>query len=231
MNVEFKTIAGQVVAAFKYSRDTITIAAMNTIKESAAFTKKAGRAAISAGGMSRKWENAFRVNVYPEKGNSINAAYLAHHNISYARVFEDGATIQGSPLLWVPLPAAPGKVGGRRVTAGNYRELIGSPLHTINRPGKRPLLAAYVVGDRPARGKRLTAAKLKSGARAAGKAKFNPATGRRSKKVQLVSVPLFVGIPVAHLRKRFNLTAVFRQAVAALPETYAKNLQAVKLKQ
>jgi len=65
--------------------------------------RSSGDAGIAAGGLSRKWQNALRVNIYPPQGDSMHPAAFVYHKIRYAGVFEDGAVIGGQPLLWLPL--------------------------------------------------------------------------------------------------------------------------------
>lgn len=197
----------------------IATAATGAMKEAAEKLKLEARANIRAAGFSKRWENAFRVNVYPDRGRTVSthAAALAFHKIPYANIFETGGTISGSPLLWLPLPnvptSIPGTRGGRvHMSPAAYVRSIG-PLHAIYRPGKPPLLAAYL----PA-GAAITVRNLKIGARGG---KTRP--GAPSKR--LVSVPLFFGISSVSLKKRFNLTPLFTKAQASLGELYLKNFK------
>jgi hypothetical protein len=184
--------------------------AMDTTKTAVSL---GGRAVISAAGFSRKWQNAWRVTRYPIKRESLDPAIWAYHKIPYAAVFQDGAKITGSPLLWLPLPSAP-KMGRKKMTAALYIKTIG-PLHRINRPGKAPLLAGYVRGL--GKSGKVTVGKLRTGERRR-KARAGSTKG-------LISVPLFVGLPVVKIRKRFNFAPMWRKAMATLSSEYARNLR------
>ncbi len=107
----FSAPRGQFRAAFERKHQMIATAATGAIKDAANQVKRQGRAAIRRAGFSARWQNAFRVDVYPRAGESIDAAAYAHHNIRYAGIFESGGTIPGSPLLWLPLPTAPQRIG------------------------------------------------------------------------------------------------------------------------
>ena len=73
-----------------------------------------GRADIAAAGFSRRWQNAFRVDVFPRgRKVSVDAAAWVFHKIPYAEVFEEGATIRGRPYLWIALPGTPTRIGGQ----------------------------------------------------------------------------------------------------------------------
>jgi hypothetical protein len=225
LRLVFAAVRGEYAEAMARRQRAIAEAASGAIGETADRVKREGRAAIGAAGFSRRWQNALRVDIYPRgKPRTASSAIYIFHNIRYAGVFEKGATIRGSPLLWLPLPTAPLQAGGRRVTAGNYRELIGSPLHTIRRPGKAPLLAAYVAGM-PRAGRAASVAQLRGGATRARRASANAAFGGSSGRFAVQSLPLFVGVPSVHLRQRFNLAAIFKRAAAGLRSGFRHRLE------
>lgn len=142
------------------------------------------------------------------------------HRIGYANVFERGARISGKPLLWIPLPTAPEKINGRPMTAGLYVHAVG-PLHSINRSGRPPILAGYVMRTTP--GRRVTVAQLRTGQRNSRRRQARAAFGGRL-GARPVSVPLFVGVPAVRIRDRLNISAIYDQARADLPNLYAKRL-------
>lgn len=88
-------------------RRPIAKAATAAVRDAGGIAKRTGRASIAAAGFSRKWQNALRVNVYPPQGDSLRPAAFVFHKIRYAGVFEEGAVIAGTPLLWLPLPTVP----------------------------------------------------------------------------------------------------------------------------
>jgi len=215
---------GQFAKIAEQQRKVIAEAATEAVRDAAAKVKRQGRAAIAKAGFSKRWENAFRVDVYPKRGASIDAAAFVHHNIDYAGVFEEGATIAGSPLLWLPLPTAPQRIGRRRMTPRLYVQTVG-PLIPIRRPGKRPLLAGRVQATRAGRAK-VTVAQLRRGARDTRRAAANTAFGGRAGRFATSVVPLFVGLPSVTIRPRFGLQAIFDQARAGLGAAYVRHLKA-----
>jgi Family of unknown function (DUF6441) len=209
--VEFSLARNAVRNTFREMKGAVAHAATAAMDTTVTEVSTGGRGVIRAAGFSKKWQNGWRVRRYPVKGDSLDPAIWAFHKIPYAAVFQDGATIKGSPLLWLPLPTAP-KIGRKKMTAALYIKSIG-PLHRINRPGKAPLLAGYVRSFSKA-GK-ATVARLKGGE------KRRRERGTRG----LISVPMFVGIPQAKIRKRFNFSPMWRKALATLSAQYARNLR------
>jgi hypothetical protein len=194
----------------------IATAATNAMTQAGEKLKTDARANIAAGGFSKRWQNAFRVLVYPSRGTvSVHPAAQAFHKIPYAEVFETGAVIAGSPLLWLPLPNVPTQIPGTRggrvhMSPSAYIRSIG-PLQYIAQPGKPPLLAGIMEG-----GGAISIAKLKAGNR-------SPRAGAPSKKKVLV--PLFFGISTVSLRARFQLRAIFEKAQASLGPLYVSNFK------
>lgn len=205
----YSAMQGEFDKAVKAFYRPISQAATAAIKEAAAFVKVRGRAQIAAAGFSAKWQNALRVTVYPRSGASADAAAWIYHKIPYAGVFERGATITGSPLLWLPIGNAPQRIGGKRFTARNYVALIG-PLKTIRVPGKPPMLAGFVVGRPSAT---ITVRRLKNG------------NARAALGGRVIAVPLFIGIDVVKIAARFNLSRIFNEAHTNLAGGYLRNLR------
>lgn len=172
--------------------------------------KADGRANIIGAGFSKRWANAFRVNVYPKGQNSANAAALVYHKIPYADLFETGGMIGGSPLLWLPLPNAPKGRGGRRISASEYRKEIGHPLYSIKRPGKPPLLGANIRSTASRSQKGVSRSQLKRGR--------NP-NGRGTVRL----VPLYVGVPKVDIGQKFHLRAITAANASKLAAYYYRN--------
>lgn len=185
----------------KVSKARIARASTLAIKDTAAEVKTGARAAIAAGGFSARWQNAFQVNVYPKAGYSAEAAMFGYSKIDYANIFQTGGTIRGvHGLLWVPLPSAPKRAGGKKMTVSRYIQTIG-PLIYLKRAGHPPVLVAKVL--RAVRGgKQVATATLKRGLAAA----------KAGKKTKIV--PIFVGLTSVTLRRRFNVTPVYDAAAA-----------------
>ena len=189
-------IAGGFAKAMEDAQRPIAKAATAAIREAGDIAKRNGRASIAAAGFSQKWQNALRVNIYPPQGDSLRPAAFIYHKIRYAGVFEDGASIHGQPLLWLPLANVPLR-RGRPMTPAQYTRSVG-PLVSVQRPGKPPLLFA-----KPRAARR----------------------GRRT-VVNAERKPLYVGLSSVELRKRFDIRGAALTAAAQLPALYARNLRA-----
>lgn len=221
MKLDYQHNAEDWKAAARAIRGTIAGATRAAFQDIAAQVQRQGRAQIASAGLSRRWQTGFRTYVFPRRpGASGELAMRGQHRIGYANVFERGARIQGRPLLWLPLPAAPKRINGKPTTAREFVRSVG-PLHTIRRPGKAPLLAGYAM--RPSQGRALTVAQLRTGQRNARRRQARAAFGGRQGR-RPVSVPLFVGIPAARIRDRLNISVVYDRARADLPAAYVRRL-------
>src|SRR5215210_2303463 len=181
LRLTVSAVAGAFYRALTEGEKPIAKAATRAVREAADLAKTDGRSSIAVAGFSRKWQNALQAKVYPSNRDSMRAAALIYHKVPYAEVFEQGAIIQGKPLLWLPLPSAPFGAGGRRVPAARFRELIGSPLYTIRQRGKPPMLGANVRVTTARAGKAISLALLRRGRNPGGKG-----------VVRLV--PLYIGV-------------------------------------
>jgi hypothetical protein len=215
----FSAAEGQFAEAFAAIRQPIGLAARAAIVDAGAQALAEGRAQIASAGFSTRWQNTLRARVYPDHAAAaIDAAVVIRHKIDYAGIFERGGRITGKPWLWLPLPAAPPRIGNRRITPAIYEQMIG-PLHLITPRGRHPMLAAYVLGQP---GKKPSLSKLRAGgALARLGARAQRGTGRRA---GIVSLPMFVRVSTVTLRKRFDLAAVFARAHAGLGANYLRHL-------
>lgn len=202
MSISLKVaIEGDVRKVFASILEPIAEAGTKAIDLVGRDIKSLARADIAAAGFSRRWQNALRVDRYPRKGVSANAALWIYHKIPYADIFETGGTIQGKPYLWIPTSNAPKRLGRSKFNIRNYQKEVG-PLKFINPPGKPPLaIAAY--GGRST--KKLSQAGLRRG-------------GDKT-------VVLFVGVPSVNIRDRFHLREIFTAASQKLASYYAANLK------
>lgn len=124
-------------AEIKAANKPIVDAAHGALKEAGRIAVTEGRRNIAAGGrFTGRWTRGLTSRFYKNKG--LDAAVLIYHKMGIAGVFEEGATITGDPLLWLP-------IGGRRLLARRGR-LTG--LASVQRQGKPPLLVGTVQGDR-----------------------------------------------------------------------------------
>lgn len=218
MNLVFAAVTGQYEAAFKAMYDPIAAAATAAIKDASAEILQRGRANIASAGFSAKWQQGLRTRVTPASGNSVDAAVKVWHSRGYATVFETGAAIHGKPLLWLPLPSLPDKIGGRVMTPKTFVRTIG-PLFSIKVPGKHPMLGAYMQG---VAGSKVTVAKLRRGS-ALARLGVRGRAGVAAKK-GLVATPVFVGVNAVTIRRRWNLTGVYETAETNLAANYARRV-------
>lgn len=103
-------------------------AAMNM---AASMIQEAGRIDIAlAGSFGARWIEGLHVEA---TGTLGNMRISMTHDVDYAGVFETGGTIQGNPLLWIPLSFSDAK----GIPASEY----GAGLFRVNRKGSGvPLL-------------------------------------------------------------------------------------------
>lgn len=122
------------------------VAAQAAAQKAAADLVSEGQADMAAGGnfKSARWQQGLQAKVSYQSRSDINIRYT--HSVTYWRVFEYGAVIQGKPLLWIPLSFAEDAQG---VSARDY----SGQLFRIDRPGKAPLLMASGGKGQPAEAK------------------------------------------------------------------------------
>ena len=203
---------GAFIKAFMAAEEPIARAATAAITEAGNEIKADARAQIGAAGFSRRWQNALRVDHYPKGSQvSIEAAAHIYHRIHYAWVFDEGASIHGSPFLWIPLSHAPQKIGRFRMTPRRYP----GPLQFVRRPGRPPLLVAQLG---------LSRAKAKTGGKITlAAAKKGLAGGGRNRVIR--NVPMFVGISTVRMQKRFRITEIIGRAANRLGGLYFRHLK------
>jgi hypothetical protein len=188
------------LVAFQGSGARIAHAATAAMRRVSAEVKTQGAADIARAGFNERWQKALSARAYPENGDAIDPACVVVHRIPYSGVFEDGATIIGSPLLWLPLPSARKYLpAGRAPTPQRFKQ-AGLKLISIGSPGGRPLLAVEAQGI-------------------AGSTKQGGRTFARALE------PVFFGVPSVSITQKFHIAEVCRAAAARLPEFYE---QAVK---
>jgi hypothetical protein len=199
--------------------DPISKAGTEAIKAAGEIAKTEGRKSIGAAGFSKRWENTLRSDAYPgKKKNSLNAATAIFHKIPYADVFESGATVRGSPTLWVPFSSTPTKRTSqndrKQFTPKKFIRQVAPLFPLPSRNGKKILAAQMAVSKSAAkRGPpyKPTLAGLRRGAAGQG---------------ITVSIPIFFGIDQLSIRKKFNITKAVDDAAAQLPQLYLRFLKA-----
>lgn len=204
---------GEFDAAIRAKYEPLARAAKAAVTEAGNIVKARGRVNIAAAGFSTRWQNALRVDIFPQGAVvSANAAAFIYHNIRYAGIFEEGGTITGRPMLWLPLKSAPKRIGRSRVTPKLYRQRYG-PLVSLKSKSGKPMLGARVrvtPGQANAKSPRISASRLALGANGTG---------------VLRTIPLFVGVRQVTLKKRFSIAAICQQARDELPRLYFQNFR------
>ncbi|MCP1841297.1 hypothetical protein ACVIHI_005782 [Bradyrhizobium sp. USDA 4524] len=184
LNEESKRVATSLTGAFRAAGDKL---------------KQNGRSAIAAGGFSSKWQNAFRVNVYPKTGDSTSPRIFGYHKIKYAGQFQDPQPVIGSPYVWLPIEK--NLPGGQHWSPRKYTRTIG-PLKS-GRHGSRPLLFGQVSVNRANKPLKLTR------------------KGVRLTKVRKVWLPVFVGVRSVSDPKRFDLNAEAQKVASEIDGLFA----------
>lgn len=214
----FQVLSGSFAEQQAYTEGVIADAAMGAMDSAALIVKRDGRADITAAGFSKKWANALRVNLYPSKGRSMSPAVFVWHKIQYAGIFEEGGTIRGDPMLWLPLTGTPRFIGRQRMTPERYAQSVGDLVSLPSKSGT-PLLGARV---------RLSGSRLAS-ARQGETPKLSLALLRRQGNYGgrgvLWTVPLFFGIPTANIRDKFSIREVCERVSGRLPALFAANFK------
>lgn len=214
LKISYKFAKGEFDEAMREVYAPIAEAGTAAIREAAGEIKTGSRASIAAAGFSKRWQNALRADVYPKKGKSANAAAHIYHKIPYAEVFETGATIQGNPLMWLPMRGLPTKLARKKLTPERFATEIGD-LTSLNRPGQRPLLMASMRVSE-AEAKRGAPYKIRMSALIRGATR---GTGT------VVQVPVFVGVDTVKVGRKFDVYKLIKEAAAELPDLYLKHLK------
>ena len=209
--VTYDFATGEFDRAMERIYEPIAKAGTAAIRIATDEAKIEARQSIAAAGFSRRWQLTLRGEVYPKKP-SANAAGVLFHKIAYAGIFEEGGTIPGSPMLWIPLPSAPKKVGGKRMTPARFVDQMG-PLFAVRSRSGKPMLAAR-------------AAIPKAEARRGPPYKVTPSRLKRgpAARTTAVMVPMFIGQEKVDIPKKFGVAAAMEAAAARLPGLYLSQL-------
>jgi hypothetical protein len=201
----YAAATGQFDRAFKSMNKPIAKAVVGAFRETGKAIVDKGRADIKAGGFGSRFQRAYTATVFPRQNPAaarIEAISLRiKSRLGFIAIFENGGTIRGKPLLWLPLPGVPAKIGGKRMTPRLFVQTFGK-LTRIDRPGKAPLLFGPARG---VKGPRIGAAALRRGAAGGG-----------------VNVPIFVGVKEVHVKARIHVNEIVQREAAQLPVRYAE---------
>ena len=188
---------------FAASIRPVAVASTLALRDAAKDVQIGGRANIKSSGFSARFVRGFTATAYPKRKFSVDAVAYTRHKIGFATIFEEGANIRGKPLLWIPLPSTPQKIGGKRTTPRIFARQV-APLQYVDN-GKHPLLYAKVPGGRR-RGNTFGAA------RSVSLAKF--------RRGGTQSTPVFIGLSAVDIERRWNISEAVDSAVVSLPAKY-----------
>lgn len=209
LRIAYSILTGEFARNLEAMQEPIARTMSSVMDDVAAEAKVDGRAEIARAGFSKRWQGALRVDRYPKAPRiSIDSAVVVRSKIPYAGVFEDGATITGKPLMWVPLPTVTfKKVGGTSVTPQSYTQFVG-PLFPSTSARGTPLLMARVKMPKKAGPlDKVSLSKLRRGV-------SGPQGVERS-------VPIFAGIKSANQKERLNIREISEVLSKTIPQRYA----------
>ena len=142
LTLSYSSREGEVQRSLEELQQPIASALAGAMKEAGDLIRKRGRDNIRGAGFgSRRWVEGFQVEVTP--ADSFDASLRVFHRIGFAGIFEEGGTITGKPLLWLPIDRnLPDKRS--RWTPRQYVRQVG-PLYSA-RAAKRPILVGKPPG-------------------------------------------------------------------------------------
>ena len=210
MRLSYDAKTKQFAEAFSKVEENIARALTSAVRDAAKLAVAGGRSNIATAGFSGRFVTGLRYRVTPASGVSLSPEARIFHRFGFMAVFEHGASISGSPLLWLPLDNVP-KVKGRSLTARQFSQRFGR-LVMIRRAGKAPLLGARVPVSRTGKVLKLTSSSVKPGKKPG-----------RAFSVRVV--PMFVGVPKVSIRKRLDIEGITKRAADLVGSLYDKNLK------
>jgi hypothetical protein len=143
LTLSYSSHEGEVRRSLEELQHPIASALAAAMKEAGDLIRKRGRDNIRQSGLgSRRWIEGLQVQVTP--ADSFDASLRVFHRIGFAGIFEEGGTITGKPLLWLPINANLPDRRGRRWTPRQYVRQVG-PLYSA-RAAKRPILVGKPPG-------------------------------------------------------------------------------------
>lgn len=186
-------------------------AAVATMEGLGALAKVRGRVSIAGAGFGLKWQNALRVDVYPNHG--LDAAVRLWHKIPYANIFEDGGDINGAPTLWLPVKNLQTFTGSKRITPSKFERLTGQKLVYYKGPTGTPILGVRIRVNRKGSTK-LSLTRLKRG------------EGSSGSKGVVDTVPVFVGLSKVRIPRKFGLEKMMEGVGGEFAGLYVRNMEA-----
>lgn len=181
-------------------------AATMAVRDVGISTRNQIRRNMTGAGFPSRWANSVGARFKPSAGQapSIDAKVTIASSINFLGVFENGATIGGKPLLWLPLPDIPQKVGGQAMRPALFKAKFG-PLRSARHSPIPLLLGQIAVGSGG-----LTPTTKKTAYR------FKRAATAK----QTAWVPVFVGITQVQLKKRLQYLEILKDAQSLIQQRY-----------
>lgn len=193
-------LASEVRAGERAVKDAITGAATRL--------KTDWRGQVTGAGLGRRLANTIRSEAYPKGRVSLNAAGIVYSKAPHiVAAHARGAVIRSRNGFWLAIPTeSAGKSRTRgRITPGEWEQRTGRRLRFVYRRGR----AALLVDDGTVR---------------QGQA---PAFGERKRRgFKNRTVPMFILVPQARLRKKLDLDGATRRVVSAIPGDITARWQA-----
>ena len=168
------------------------------------------RSQITGAGLGARLANTWRGEVYPKGRESLGAAGLVYSRAPVVvAAHDEGALIRSKNGFWlsIPLPAAGTGPRGKRITPGLWERMRGQRLRFVYRAGKPSLLVAD--NQRARAGKRGGFTTASASAQQSGKG--------------LVSVPIFLLVPQAQLKKKFDINSAVQRWESQLIQNVISN--------
>ena len=115
------------------------LAMLRAANETAKATQDRGRADIaSAGNFGPAWTEGFKSEVSQDNGTVTVSTTMSGKRAGAWRVFQEGRTMQGRPLLWIPLSWTD--------APKSWRRFPGQLVQVEREGGKAPLLVTQDEG-------------------------------------------------------------------------------------
>lgn len=194
------TVQGDPVAMMEAEIDGAERAVTRGIGLASSGLKADWRGQVVSAGLGQRLANTVRANVYPERMQSISAAALVYSRAPVVVDAHDrGALIRSQSGLWLAIPLGPVAkmrgargIGGKqqyRITPAGWEQKTGRRLRFIYRKGKPALL----IDDGTPLVRSYT----------------DPVSWTQRKKLKRtnrrMSVPIFLLVPQAQLRRKMDL--------------------------
>lgn len=133
---------GEVERAMDGKAKVVASAATKAMREVVDLAVTGARSNISSAGFRGDWVTGMRGFVVPKSGVSLSPVGIIFHKKGFASIFEHGGTIQGKPLLWLPIEKNLGALkGSARLTPKKFIAQ-GGRLRSVRDAKGRPLLVA-----------------------------------------------------------------------------------------